>query len=736
VKFVGLERKLAEHWFSFADFGVLSASLVWTLLNYCGKDHPNFKYAVLPTAFDHSFFLLTPLSVQIPEIVKHFAALGCANIHSGGNTLDFNFYGRPTVTISTLADEPEIILWNDSRFTCLEDFLAAFEDFVSRLMQQYDLEYEWALSAQEIREPVENIPSHDEYESSSDDDSTKDRDSSTAKAALREACFSGKTSEVLNILLGSPDLTSRALYQAAFFKQYDLLRVIWDKMSPPELYSNHVSRALMLVACDGNSDFIIEMAKKMDCFAHESVKALAVHAAYFGREDILRAVTVPPDVDSPHAVVSILRGYVDHPALGSDGFGVLPLLAAIARVPPNQQPQIMQHLSTYFETVSMKLDYHGVHSVCFVGRHSCPDLKRLVQKLIRVNGVGLDIMVQSFQSEMDEATFWGLVEMTGISTDQVAKALTELHFAMISNVPRLLPSHGQLLAPLIASSLQSGWSQLFEAFSSDLDYSFRDRTGNTFLHITVGSLLDSSCFRVALRRGVDPNCRNEKGDTPLHALMACKDWIDIVECTKALIASGADCYAINSEGDPVIGTATPETLLLLHTSGEFPQLFEPQLVSAAFQRFLERRNFACIALLIDWEVPVPLLADGRTILHVIASYHNSELLNKAILRFPHFINAEALNGYSPLRCAIEAGQSVGADIIFRHGGKYSKDDVAYEKLLSVAIEASQLTLLTSLLTAEFVHSVSPAALKRSLLLAAGHCSYFKITGAVCIGVSS
>jgi hypothetical protein len=443
---------------------------------------------------------------------------------------------------------------------------------------------------------------------------------------------------------------------------------------------------------------------------------------YFGREDLLRALPVPKDMHHLISTISILRRYSDNGVLASDGIDKVLILAAIARLAHGQQRQILQHLSLKLDAINMGARYYDSDSVTFVVRHGCLELKRLVQKLIQASGCGTNIMLNSFRGQLHEATFWSLLEMTGASIARVASVvgLSSPDTTGHSNVVKLLPLHGRLLTPLVAAALRQGRPHIFRAFSSDLDYSYRDNAGNSFLHIAVAFNSDSACFRVVLQHGLDPNCRNRDGDTPLHALMACRDWADILECTKALVAAGADCSATNKNGDPAICAANHDVLDRLYSSGEVPQLFEPQILSVAFQQFLKHRNLSCISLLVDWEVPAPLLPDGTSILHVL-KYADNELVTKVLLRYPHLINAEALNGDTPLKCAMGASC---AEIIFKHGGRYSKDDVAYEKLLSATIEAGNSELLDLLLDHPFVDSISPAAMKKSLLIATAHRSYF------------
>jgi hypothetical protein len=533
-----------------------------------------------------------------------------------------------------------------------------------------------------------------------------------------------KASEVMSILQTNPDLEVRALYQAALYKQYDLLFVVWDKVSPDRRSLRIVSSALMLVVRQGNFALVLEMAKQYDRLPEYFIRSFMAHAAYFGQEGVLRAVTLPETNDSNHATISILRGYIDHCVLGGGGHGDKTLLfAAIACTPPDRQRQLVQRQSSYFENISLKCEYYGVDCVSFVARHCTAELKRLMQKLIQASGIGLDIMVQAFQDDMVESTFWGLLEMTGMSTDQVASGLLTDFSRIESNVLRLLPSNGRSLMPLIARALSDGASNLFRAYINDIDFSYQDDKGNSFLHNSVGSNWTSSCFKMALEHGANPNCRNECGDTPLHALLACLDWKDIVECTRSLIAAGADCCETNYQGDSVICSATSKNMRSLRACGEFPQLFEPQKVNFAMQRFLERRKFDRVSLLIDWEVPVPELPEGRSILHVASSSHNLDFLLNVLGRNPESVNMEDSNGATPLRSALDGEFPKGAVAIFKHGGRYKKDDICYETFLPIVLQGWHSELLDLLLSPPAVNSIEPFLLKKTLLFCLPHSSY-------------
>jgi hypothetical protein len=208
------------------------------------------------------------LSAQIPEIVKHFVALGCAKISLRDRQLCVDLASSRNVgkfAVNAFHEDNGCIYWNDTSFACLEDFLTAFEDFVMQLMLQYDLDYENSLKSSKIWIPDEN------YAGNSDRDDSAG--SSAEKVALRDACVIGNASEVMNILRTSPDLIGRAVYQSAFFQQHELLRVVWDSMSSSQLHSRGIATAMMLVARDGNSGLAIEMSKKLGP-SHRSIKSL------------------------------------------------------------------------------------------------------------------------------------------------------------------------------------------------------------------------------------------------------------------------------------------------------------------------------------------------------------------------------------------------------------------------------------------------------------------------------
>jgi hypothetical protein len=649
----------------------------------------------------------------LPEVIKHFLVLGEAtrlSYSEDQNCLSATLVGTLQININFSVDSSGDPIcsfeWRRVTYAALEDFLSAVEDNVTLFMQQYDPNYEHYLYT---------------WNRPDGGDGARDDDATPEEVPLREACLNGNIAEVKIILRSNPEFTGKALYLSASCQQYDLFRALWHFMSPSELRDAYLGRALLRLARDGSS-LVFEMAKKAELISGDFVRVLLVHAAYFGRDDILRAWSLRKDFDSNHSKILMQRGYADFCVFGSSCPDFL-FLADCARSSPQQQRHIVQRLNNALDSISIKFEYNGVECLAFVARRGTPELKGVVRHLLRNQKSGLETMVSAFRySEIDKATFWGLMDLTGVSTDDVASALVNVPPYLHRTVIKLLPASGRSLTPLILASLRDGESKLFEAYVDDLDFSYRDDRGNSFLHNAVGYHSNSACFWVALQRGVDPNCRNNRGDTPLHSLMSCREWTDIVECTRALIASGADCSATNNGGYPVIGSATPEILLQLRASGEFPQLFEPQLLSEAFRKSLERGDFACVAVFVDWEVPVPNLPDGRSILHFVASSFDADLTKKLILRFPHMINAEALNGDTPLKSAFDSKVYPATTIIFQHGGRYSKDDVTYEKIFSAALEAGNADLLDLLLAPPFVESINPASLKKSLLSDAIYCS--------------
>jgi ankyrin repeat protein len=66
---------------------------------------------------------------------------------------------------------------------------------------------------------------------------------------------------------------------------------------------------------------------------------------------------------------------------------------------------------------------------------------------------------------------------------------------------------------------------------------------------------NTNLARVLLAHGADPNCRNEDGDTPMHAAVKSRLVRDPTEFVQILLASGADRTILNNDGRTALDEA-------------------------------------------------------------------------------------------------------------------------------------------------------------------------------------
>lgn len=80
----------------------------------------------------------------------------------------------------------------------------------------------------------------------------------------------------------------------------------------------------------------------------------------------------------------------------------------------------------------------------------------------------------------------------------------------------------------------------------------------------VAHVANISVARVLLGNGANPNCRNERGDTPMHAAIRSRLVVDPTAFVELLLASGADRGIRNNDGR----TAADEALLQIGNAAE------------------------------------------------------------------------------------------------------------------------------------------------------------------------
>lgn len=95
--------------------------------------------------------------------------------------------------------------------------------------------------------------------------------------------------------------------------------------------------------------------------------------------------------------------------------------------------------------------------------------------------------------------------------------------------------------------------KIIRAVQAGADLRAKDAHGNTALHLCVRS---SRAVAFLLARGMDPNARNDRRETPTHAAIACGN----LESVKSMVAHDGDPLHLNDIGRPACHYApdTPE----------------------------------------------------------------------------------------------------------------------------------------------------------------------------------
>eukprot|EP01122_Echinamoeba_exundans_P010701 TRINITY_DN405_c0_g1_i3.p1 TRINITY_DN405_c0_g1~~TRINITY_DN405_c0_g1_i3.p1 ORF type:complete len:1644 (-),score=224.95 TRINITY_DN405_c0_g1_i3:61-4992(-) len=630
------------------------------------------------------------------------------------------------VNVSQSASEPYgTISWNDAKFSHFGELLDAIENMVATTMATYD---------SEIRNRFHSWGGVVWRAPSDEDESTQEG----AMVHLRESCAKGDISEVISLVSKDADLLSHAIYFGIVSKQYLMADALSVRLKKGRGKRVQLEKAIKQLVTEGNISILRDWFERdPDLLAYHS-SPLASYAAFQGREDLLRMQRqlMPEVPDCFGAAIAILRDHADL------FFSVIPpiiskqapsgwelLFVAVAFAPPPDQGRIGLLINQHLASAQLAASLDFSRAIAIVAQHGTPELKCIVRECIRTHNLGVGIMTSMFEScsLINAATFWGLVELSNLSSAEIIAALPPgMSGEMIMDTLKLIPSAGPALTPAIMEAIRRNHrnARLFHSTKDYMDLAYRDANGNSLLHLSTHVRKESLCFRYLLERGIDPNCRNNKGDTPFHLLMQ-TTWDDFGECAALLVAHGADYCARNDVGDTVLSASEVRSanIQALRVSGRYPLLFQPSMLAHSLMRLLENRGddeaFSCVALLVDWGVPVPdVLIDGQSVLHLVAVSRNGALLETLICMVPHLINSKNSKGDTPLKKALSAHRPENAVVLMRNGGIYSEDPSSHEELLNLILSSDRSDLLEVALTSPFVDNISRDALKLSIMIAA------------------